>query len=445
PFNIKNGTAINSPLVNGLSFEAAKAKLTAWLEENSCGRGKIQYKLRDWLFSRQRYWGEPFPIIWENGKHHALAEEELPVEPPEMEDFRPTGTAEPPLSKAKEWVRYSEHAVRELNTMPQWAGSCWYYLRFCDPHDNKSFIGKNAEAYWQNVDLYVGGTEHAVLHLLYARFWHKALFDLGHLTTCEPFQRLVNQGMIAGSDGQKMSKSRGNVVNPNEVIAQYGADALRLYEMFMGPIEHGKPWSTTGVEGIYRFLARVWRLGMQQNPATQEWRVSENIAEIPLTPAQQKVLHATIKKVTQDIENLSFNTAIAQMMVFVNEFTAAKPCPLEALQVLLRLLSPFGPHLAEELWMQLSKVFPALHKIGATASQSSWPTWEEKFLLLEEITYVLQVNGKVRGRLTLSANASKEEVEQAALKDPALQPHLEGKITQKIIVVPKKLVNIVVN
>lgn len=445
PFNIKNGNAINSPLVEGLPFEEAKIKITTWLEENSCGCKKIQYKLRDWLFSRQRYWGEPFPIVWENGKHRALSEEELPVEPPEMEDFRPTGTAEPPLAKAREWVRYSENATRELNTMPQWAGSCWYYLRFCDPHNKKSFIGKEAEAYWQNVDLYVGGTEHAVLHLLYARFWHKALFDLGHLTTCEPFQRLVNQGMIAGSDGQKMSKSRGNVVSPGEVIAQYGADALRLYEMFMGPLEHGKPWSTTGVEGIYRFLARVWRLGMQQDATTYHWSISSNIADIPLTPAQQKVVHATIKKVTHDIKALSFNTAIAQMMVFVNEFTSSRPCPLEALQILLRLLSPFAPHLAEELWMHLSKEFPVLQKIGTLASQTSWPTWDEKFLLLEEITYVLQVNGKVRGRLTLSATASKEEVEQAALKDPSLQPHLEGKSVQKMIVVPKKLVNIVAN
>ncbi len=301
PFTAKDGKAINSPLINGLSAEEAKTKLTTWLEQNSCGRRKIQYKLRDWLFSRQRYWGEPFPIVWENGKHHALLEHELPVEPPEMDDFRPTGTAEPPLAKAKEWVRYSENAVRELNTMPQWAGSCWYYLRFCDPHNEKSFIGKEAETYWMGggvsdkkrggVDLYVGGTEHAVLHLLYARFWHKALFDLGHLTNCEPFQRLVNQGMIAGSDGQKMSKSRGNVVSPGEVIAQYGADALRLYEMFMGPLEHGKPWSTTGVEGIYRFLARIWRLAMQQNATTHHWSVSNNIADIPLTPAQQKIVH----------------------------------------------------------------------------------------------------------------------------------------------------------
>lgn len=445
PFTAKDGKAMNSPLVNGLAAEEAKSKITAWLEKNACGRGKVQYKLHDWLFSRQRYWGEPFPIVWENGKHRGLLGHELPVEPPEMEDFRPTGTAEPPLAKAKEWVRYSETATRELNTMPQWAGSCWYYLRFCDPHNKKSFVGKEAEAYWKNVDLYVGGTEHAVLHLLYARFWHKALFDLGHLTTSEPFQRLVNQGMIAGSDGQKMSKSRGNVVSPGEVIAQYGADALRLYEMFMGPLEHGKPWSTTGVEGIYRFLARVWRLGMQQDATTYHWSVSSNIADVPLTPAQQKVVHATIKKVTHDIEALSFNTAIAQMMIFVNEFTTAKPCPLEALHVLLRLLSPFAPHLAEELWMQLIPLFPSLKTRGTSASQATWPTWNEEYLLLEETTYVLQVNGKVRGRLTLPTSASREHVEQEALNDPSLQPHLEGKKVQKVIVVPGRLVNIVAN
>jgi leucyl-tRNA synthetase len=360
-----------------------------------------------------------------------------------MDDFRPTGTAEPPLAKAQEWVRYSETATRELNTMPQWAGSCWYYLRFCDPHNGKNFIGKEVEAYWKNVDLYVGGTEHAVLHLLYARFWHKALFDLGHLTTSEPFQRLVNQGMIAGSDGQKMSKSRGNVVNPNEIIAQYGADALRLYEMFMGPLEHGKPWSTTGVEGIYRFLARVWRLAMKER-VPGEWHVSENVEDISLTPTQNKIVHATIKKVTHDIKALSFNTAIAQMMIFVNEFTAAKPCPLEALHVLLRLMSPFAPHLAEELWMQLSTTFPLLQKIGTSASQATWPSWDEEQLLLEETIYVLQVNGKVRGRLKLPTSTSRENVEQASLKDPSLVPHLAGKNIQKVIVVPGRLINIVV-
>jgi leucyl-tRNA synthetase len=435
---------INSPLVNGYSSSEAKKTISAWLEEHHHGRRTIQYRLRDWLFSRQRYWGEPFPIVWEDGEHRALSEQELPIEPPEIDNFRPTGTAEPPLAKAKEWVRYSETATRELNTMPQWAGSCWYYLRFCDPHNSNSFIGREAEAYWQNVDLYVGGTEHAVLHLLYARFWHKALFDLGHLTTSEPFQRLVNQGMIAGSDGQKMSKSRGNVVNPKEVIAAYGADALRLYEMFMGPIEHGKPWSTTGVEGIYRFLARVWRLGMKET-STAVWHLSDNVQEIPLTPKQQKIVHATIKKVTHDIEALSFNTAIAQMMICVNELTAAKPCPLEALQIVLRLLSPFAPHLAEELWMQLSRSFPTLHQLGSSASQSQWPTWNKEYLRIEESSYVLQINGKVRGRLTLPATADRETIEKAVLQEASLQPHLEGKNVQKLIIVPGRLVNIVVH
>lgn len=442
PFDITNGKAINSPLVDRLAAAEAKAKIIKWLEAHGCGRGVTQYKLRDWLFSRQRYWGEPFPIIWEEGKHRALSVEELPVEPPEMEDFRPTGTTEPPLAKAKEWVRYSENATRELNTMPQWAGSCWYYLRFCDPHNKKHFIGKEAETYWQNVDLYVGGTEHAVLHLLYARFWHKALFDLGYLTTVEPFQRLINQGMILGSDGQKMSKSRGNVVNPSEVIKQYGADAVRLFEMFMGPLEHSKPWSTTGVEGIYRFLARIWRLAMkEQGPG--EWSLSENVAEIPLTASQQKVVHATIKKVTKDTEALSFNTAIAQMMIFVNEFTSAKPCPLEALQILLQLLSPFAPHLAEELWKYLAEKFPSLKAVAALASQAPWPTWQEEYLYFEEVTYAVQVNGKVRTRLTLSAMASKEAVEKAALAEPALLPHLESKKIQRVIIVPGRLVNIV--
>lgn len=487
-------TIINSPLLEGLSVAEAKSTMIAWLQEQGHGCGRIQYKLRDWLFSRQRYWGEPFPIIWENGKHAVLSETDLPLEPPEMEDFKPTGTAEPPLAKAKEWVRYSETATRELNTMPQWAGSCWYYLRYCDPKNSERFIGKEAETYWMNagkpggVDLYVGGTEHAVLHLLYARFWHKVLFDLGHLTTPEPFQRLVNQGMILGPDGQKMSKSRGNVINPNEVIQHYGADALRLFEMFMGPLEHSKPWSTTGVEGIYRFLGRVWRLAMKNSTETansgvapvlapsstlstrprcapltpgsssasasfkagsenigENWILSENVAEIPLTHAQRRVVHATIKKVTHDIEALSFNTAISQMMIFVNEFTSAKPCPLEALQILLRLLSPFGPHLAEELWSHLAQKFSSLQSLGLSASQASWPTWNEEYLLFEEVTYILQVNGKVRSRLTLPATASQEDVEKATLTEPALLSHLENKTIQKIIVVPGRLVNIVVS
>lgn len=442
PFDVIDGEAINSPLVNGLAAAEAKIKITQWLETEGHGRGSIQYKLRDWLFSRQRYWGEPFPIIWKNGKHHPLSEQELPVEPPEMEDFRPTGTAEPPLAKAKEWVRYSETAIRELNTMPQWAGSCWYYLRYCDPKNSKFFIGKEVENYWMNVDLYVGGAEHAVLHLLYARFWHKALFDLGHLTTSEPFQRLVNQGMILGPDGQKMSKSRGNVISPDEVIRDYGADALRLFEMFMGPLEHSKPWSITGVEGIYRFLGRIWRLIMVEAPEST-WSVTPNIVEQALTESQRRVVHATIKKVTNDIEALSFNTAISQMMIFVNEFTTATPCPLEAVQTLLRLLSPFAPHLAEELWVHLAEKFATVEALGALASQASWPTWNEEYLLFEEVTYAIQVNGKIRARLTLPVSLSQEAVEQAALSEPSVAPHLVDKKIQKVIIVPGRLVNVV--
>ena len=421
--------------------------MISWLEEKGFGKGTITYKLRDWLFSRQRYWGEPFPIVWENGSHRALTAAELPVEPPEMDDFKPTGTSEPPLSKATEWVSYSETARRELNTMPQWAGSCWYYLRFCDPENKNRFISEEAEQYWMGsnskpggVDLYVGGTEHAVLHLLYARFWHKVLFDLGHLTTPEPFQRLVNQGMILGDDGQKMSKSRGNVVNPDEVVAEYGADALRLYEMFMGPLEHGKPWSMTGVEGVYRFLARVWRLALSEDQEGN-WVLSEDLSEQELTESQRRVLHTTIKKVTQDIESLSFNTAISQMMICTNEFTGAKPRPLEALRLFLPLLSPFAPHLVEEIWSRLA----ARHKgFTGLASQAAWPVWNEEFLVVNEITYAVQINGKVRGHLTVPTAADKDSVERAAFTDSSLTPFLEGKEVKKVIVVPGRLVNIVV-
>jgi len=443
------GIAVNSPLLEGLPTSEAKKKMIHWLEEKGFGRGTITYKLRDWLFSRQRYWGEPFPIIWESGAHRPLSHEELPVEPPEMEDFKPTGTSEPPLSKATEWVRYSETATRELNTMPQWAGSCWYYLRYCDPRNKDRFISKEAESYWMGgggkpggVDLYVGGTEHAVLHLLYARFWHKALFDLGYLTTPEPFQKLVNQGMILGDDGQKMSKSRGNVVNPDEVVTEYGADALRLYEMFMGPLEHGKPWSMTGVEGVYRFLARVWRLAMNEDQEGN-WVVSDDLTDQELTSTQRRVLHATIKKVTQDIESLAFNTAISQMMICTNEFTGTKPRPIEALRILLPLLSPFAPHLCEEIWSKLASRFPNSGFVGL-ASQSSWPNWNEEYLIVDEITYAVQINGKVRGHLTVATSADRESVERLAMVDTSVQALLEGKEVKKVIVVPSRLVNIVV-
>ncbi|MFM8807343.1 MAG: leucine--tRNA ligase, partial [Chthoniobacterales bacterium] len=375
------GTAVNSGILDGLPTAEAKAKITASLAERGLGRAAVQYTLRDWLFSRQRYWGEPFPIVWENGKHRPLEESELPVRLPELADFKPTGTAEPPLSKAQDWVKYSASATRELNTMPQWAGSCWYYLRYCDPKNSKRFIGEDAARYWLGhgkpkpggVDLYVGGTEHAVLHLLYSRFWHMVLHDLGHLPTPEPFQRLVNQGIILGTDGQKMSKSRGNVVNPDEVIDDYGADAFRLYEMFMGPLEQMKPWSMKGVEGVYRFLARVWRLAMVEDQEGK-WQLSDAVAEIEPTPSQLRFLHATIKKVTDDLRTMSFNTAISQMMVCVNEFTSAEKRPVSALRTFLILLSPFAPHMAEELWEQLGKKFPSF---DGSAHAQFWPSYDE--------------------------------------------------------------------
>src|SRR5438874_6012543 len=421
---VGEGIAINSAVIDGLPSAEGKKKITAWLEQRGLGKRAINYKLRDWLFSRQRYWGEPFPIVWESDlaparlrpdgqdRHHrALDESELPVVPPEVEDYKPTGTGEPPLGKAKDWIRYSDRATRETNVMPQWAGSCWYYIRFCDPQNDRRFVGEEPERYWMGgennetrmmndegmtkheagnssfvighsslprarggVDLYVGGTEHAVLHLLYARFWHKVLFDLGHLSKPEPFQRLVNQGIILGEDNQKMSKSRGNIVNPDEVIEEYGADAFRCYEMFMGPLEQMKPWSMRGVEGVSRFLARVWRLMMDENQAG-EWELSSRIRDVDLTKAQQKILHATIKKVTEDIESLSFNTAISQMMVFVNSFTNVEKIPATAMRTLLVLLNPFAPHIASELWEKLNASFTDAR--GDITGQS-WPSYYDR-------------------------------------------------------------------
>ncbi len=443
-----DGVAINSGILDGLPTAEAKRKITLWLEERSLGRAAVQYKLRDWLFSRQRYWGEPFPIIWENGRHRALDESELPVRLPELHDFKPTGTAEPPLSKAKEWLRHSETAVRELNTMPQWAGSCWYYLRFCDPHNDTCFVSEEAARYWLGdgsnqpggVDLYVGGTEHAVLHLLYSRFWHMVLHDLGFLPTPEPFQRLVNQGIILGADGQKMSKSRGNVVNPDDVINDYGADAFRLYEMFMGPLEQMKPWSMKGVEGVYRFLARVWRLVMQEDQEGR-WQMSDAVADIEPTASQLRTLHATIKKVTADISTLSFNTAIAQMMVCVNELTSAEKRPASALRTLLVLLSPFAPHIAEELWERLGEKFSGF---GGLAQSQDWPRHDESLLVENEVEIVLQINGKVRGRLVVSKDADREQLETAARADEKIAAQIAGKKIIKVIAVPGKLVNFVI-
>jgi leucyl-tRNA synthetase len=439
------GIAINSPIINGLTSTEAKEKITAWLEERGLGKGAINYKLRDWLFSRQRYWGEPFPIVWENGKHRAIDEAELPVTPPALDDYKPTGTGEPPLAKAKDWVRYSERALRETNTMPQWAGSCWYYLRFCDPHNEKRFVGEEAERYWMGgdkpggVDLYVGGTEHAVLHLLYARFWHKVLFDLGYVSKPEPFQRLVNQGIILGEDNQKMSKSRGNIVNPDDVIEQYGADAFRCYEMFMGPLEQMKPWSMRGVEGVARFLARVWRLFMTENQEGK-WELSSRIERVDPHKPHQRVTHATIKKVTEDIESFSFNTAISQMMIFVNAVTNAEAIPLSVIRTLLVLLNPFAPHLTSELWEKLNAEFQDLGGI----TEQKWPTYDERFLVEDEVEIVIQVNGKVRDRMKMSVAATDEEMRAAALANPKIKKLTAGKTLRNVVVVPKKLVNVVV-
>ncbi|HEV8618381.1 MAG TPA: leucine--tRNA ligase [Candidatus Udaeobacter sp.] len=443
---VGEGIAINSPVIDGLPTPEAKAKITKWLEQHGAGKGAINYKLRDWLFSRQRYWGEPLPIVWKDGKHEALNESQLPVIPPPLDDYKPTGTGEPPLAKAKDWVRYSDKALRETNTMPQWAGSCWYYLRFCDPQNDQRFVGEGAESYWMGgdkpggVDLYVGGTEHAVLHLLYARFWHKVLFDLGYVSKPEPFQRLVNQGIILGEDNQKMSKSRGNIVNPDDVIDQYGADAFRCYEMFMGPLEQMKPWSMRGVEGVARFLARVWRLFMTENQAGN-WELFAKIKDVGPTGAQTKITHATIKKVTTDIESLSFNTAISQMMIFVNAFTNAEMLPLSAMRSLLVLLNPFAPHLTSELWEKLNVKFR--DNAGEITGQK-WPDYDERFLIEDEVEMVIQVNGKVRDRMKMSILATEEEMKTAALVNPKIQKFTVGQTIRKIVVVPRKLVNIVV-
>ena len=444
------GTAINSGFLDGLPTSDAKRTITEWLEENKLGRKMVNFKLRDWLFSRQRYWGEPFPIVWENGMHRALDATELPVVPPELADFKPTGTPEPPLSKATAWVQYSDKATRELNTMPQWAGSCWYYLRYCDPKNPERFISKEAEAYWMGangkpggVDLYVGGTEHAVLHLLYARFWHKVLFDLGHLTTPEPFQRLINQGLILGEDGQKMSKSRGNVVNPDQVVVEYGADSLRLYEMFMGPLEQVKPWSMKGVEGVYRFLARVWRL-IQESNQEGVWTLSPQLKDVVPDGKLNKVLHETIKKVGEDIERLSFNTAISQMMVLTNAFTQAEVRPASAVLTLLKVLNPFAPHVTEELAERLGAAFPGLKQAGLLAHQP-WPSFDPAALVESVAEVVLQVNGKLRDRASVPVDMPKEELEKIALASAKVQEFTQGLTVRKIIVVPGKLVNIVAN
>ncbi len=429
----EEGPAINSDFLNGLGVREAKEKILQWLEFHQLGVRKINYKLRDWLFSRQRYWGEPFPIVHlPNGEVHTLDESELPLLLPEVQSYKPAGTGESPLATIAEWVtvtRDGQPARRETNTMPQWAGSCWYYLRYLDPHNEREFCSRESEHYWMPVDLYVGGAEHAVLHLLYARFWHKVLFDLGLVSTHEPFMKLVNQGLILGEDSQKMSKSRGNVVNPDDIIREYGADAMRLYEMFMGPLTQVKPWNTRGVEGVSRFLQRVWRLLINR-----DGQLGNFVQDVEPTLDQQKIMHKTIKKVQEDIESLSFNTAIAQMMMFVNELTPAEIRPRRILESFLIILAPFAPHLAEELW----------NRLGHTDSIAyvPWPKFDPALTVDDEVTVVVQVNGKLRERIAVAKGTGEAELQKRAHE--VVSKWLDGKQIVKTVTVPDKLVNIVV-
>ncbi len=465
-----NGKMINSANSAGLDINEmevtdSKRTTTDWLKKHELGEFAVNYKLRDWLFSRQRYWGEPFPVIhMEDGSIRLIDDADLPVELPELDDFHPAGTGESPLANAKEWLDYTDPETgmkgrRETNTMPQWAGSCWYYLRYIDPNNNDAPFDREKENYWMPVDLYVGGAEHAVLHLLYSRFWHKVLFDLGIVSTDEPFQKLFNQGMILAfayedhrgskvvsdmveeKDGKyfhketgeelnqivaKMSKTLKNVVNPDDVVKQYGADTLRLYEMFMGPLDATKPWNTQAIPGVFRFLKRVWTM-----------YADAEITDRDLSADELKTLHATIKKVTTDCGSMDFNTAISQMMIFVNEFSGKKELPREAAANFAKLLSPFAPHLAEELWKNLGN--------NDTITYESWPKFEEKFLQVDEAEVLVQLMGKPLARIMIPTSATQDEMQAIALADDDVKSAIDGKTVRKVICVPGRLVNIVAN
>ena len=467
------GAAINSEFLNGLKIKDAKNKIILWLEGKGAGKKSVNYKLRDWLFSRQRYWGEPFPIIHVDGKPKPLPESELPVQLPEVNKYQPTGDGEPPLANAKEWVETTDPetgktAIRETNTMPQWAGSCWYYLRYISPEFDGGPVDPDYEKYWMPVDLYVGGAEHAVLHLLYARFWHKVLYDIGVVSTKEPFNKLVNQGMILGEmeftgpDGEKiaedkvekkgegfvlkgtdtkvearahkMSKSRGNVINPDHIIDQYGADSLRLYEMFMGPLEQVKPWSTKGVEGVNRFLNRVWRLLVDEDSG----EISDKVKDMEAQKEQLKPLHEAIKKVSEDIEGLRFNTAISALMIFVNEANGWNEIPKSVAEEFIQILNPFAPHITEELWKMLGN--------DNSVAYADWPKFNEEHLKADEIMYPIQVNGKMRGEIYVDAAKAKDKdyVLGLAKEEENVAKYLSDGNLVKEIFVPGKIVNLVV-
>ena len=429
------GPAINSEFLNGLNIANAKEKIISWLEQESKGQGTIQYKLRDWLFSRQRYWGEPIPIIHFDDGSKPLQESELPLELPDVEKYEPSGTGESPLANITEWVEIKNNegeviGLRETNTMPQWAGSCWYYLRYLDPQNSVKAWDHEKESYWMPIDLYVGGAEHAVLHLLYARFWHHVLHDLGHVSTREPFQKLFNQGMILGEDGSKMSKSRGNVINPDEVIDEYGADSMRLYEMFMGPLDKAKPWQTKGLQGCSRFINKLW------NKVCSSDGLNENITSDTAESETIKLKHQTIKKVSDDIENLRFNTAISQMMIFTNHLTTLKSINREILQTFAQLLAPFIPHTAEEIWQRLGN--------DNSITYEQWPDYDEELAKENIISIAIQVNGKLRANIEIDANTEEGDVLQLAKENDRIDNYIGGKELIKEIYVPGRLINFVV-
>lgn len=432
-----DGTHVNSGELDGLGTEEAIEKSLEILNDNNYGRKETTYKLRDWLFSRQRYWGEPIPVIhWEDGTMSTVPEDELPLELPSMDEIKPSGTGESPLANNSEWIEVvREDGVkgrRETNTMPQWAGSCWYYLRFIDPHNDEALADPEKLKHWLPVDLYIGGAEHAVLHLLYARFWHKVLYDIGVVHTKEPFQKLFNQGMILGEGNEKMSKSKGNVINPDDIVYSHGADTLRLYEMFMGPLDASIAWSATGLDGSRRFLDRVWRLIINEDTG----EIQDKIVDRE-TPELDKVYHETVKKISDDYETLDFNTAISQMMVFVNECNKQDEISKEHIGNFVKLLSPIAPHLAEELWEKLG------HE--GTITYEEWPVFDESKLVEEEVEIVIQVNGKVREKMNVPTDASKEDLERIAIESDKVQEAIQDKTVRKVIAVPGKLINIVAN
>ncbi|HWJ79652.1 MAG TPA: leucine--tRNA ligase [Niallia sp.] len=434
-----DGLHVNSDFLNGLNKEEAITKMIAWLEEKKIGTKKVTYRLRDWLFSRQRYWGEPIPIIhWEDGTMTGVPESELPLTLPETSEIKPSGTGESPLANITDWVnvvdpKTGKKGRRETNTMPQWAGSSWYYLRYIDPKNSDKIADPEKIKEWLPVDMYIGGVEHAVLHLLYARFWHKVLYDLGVVPTKEPFQKLFNQGMILGENNEKMSKSKGNVVNPDEIVESHGADTLRLYEMFMGPLDAAIAWSTNGLDGARRFLDRIWRLLVDENGV-----LNLKVQDVEESKELDKIYHQTVKKVTEDFEGLRFNTAISQMMVFINECYKAEVLPKKYVEGFIKMLSPICPHVTEELWQIVTNS-------NETISYQAWPAYDEAKLVDDEVEIVVQINGKVKAKLMVPADANKDALEQIAMEASQIKEQIDGKTVRKVIAVPGKLVNIVAN